>query len=389
MFIDANEMASDQILYILNNDFMQFYTISEFTYLIWTERYWACGDFELEVLYDLEVLDKVKVGNYVALGDSSYIMVIESMSITYEIDNKANRYIVYKGRSMESIFDRRIVWGEWLYEKMDAQDIIEDLLKKCIIEPEDKGRKIDFFRFKHSNSIREYILTLAGDGDGLYEIVQAICQEKQIGMKCELNSDARTVTFSLYQGEDHSYDQFERPPVIFSGEYENLGPSRYSLDTTTYKTAVLAVSPWRDTTVRDDEGNVTDIFTTRSAIEVGDFTLTGLNRREMLVNCGSGYPDDMVQEAMEKIADTNRLEELDSELDPKRQFVYNQDYRIGDTVQVVTEFGLDTKAIVIEFIRSWDENGYTEVPTFKLITREMEINAQPYQPDESEEERNV
>lgn len=361
------EQASSEMLYVLNKDFIQFYNISEFTSLIWTERYWGYGDFELEVLYDLDVLNNVKVGNYVAIGDSSNIMVIEDISISYEIDNKASRYIVYKGRTMESIFERRIMWGEWLYENVDAQQIIKDLLNKCIIAPTDSKRKIAFFRFEQNNDIPKIPLTIAGDGDGLYEIIQAICQEKQIGMKCELNIENKTITFSLYKGDDHSYDQLERPPVIFSGEYENLGPTRYALNTTKYKTAALVVSPWRDSPIYDEEGNVTDTETTRSVVEVGDFSVSGLNRRELFVSCGSGYPDDMVQEAMEQIADANQLEELDAELDPKRQFVYDVDYKIGDIVQVVTEFGLDAKAIVIEFIRSWTADGYTEVPTFKIL----------------------
>lgn len=370
------EMASNQILYVLDNDFIQFYAISEFTSLIWTERYWGYGDFELEVLYDLDILKNVKIGNYVTLGGSNDIMVIESMSISYEIDNKASRYIIYKGRSMESIFDRRVMWGEWFYEEKDAQSIIFDLIDKCIISPEDENRKIGFFRTKENPEIPEIILTLFGDGDNLYEIISAICQEKQIGMRCELIEKERVIEFSLYSGVDHSYDQLANPPVIFSSDYENLGPSRYSLDTSKFKTVALAVSPWRDTPTYDEEGELDGSETTRSVIEVGDFSVTGLNRREIFVSCGSGYPEDMAQEAMEEIAELNRLEELDSELDPKRQFVYGVDYSVGDIVQVITEFGLDTKAIVIEFIRSWTDVGYTEVPTFKLLDKETIMNAE-------------
>lgn len=384
----ANNITEYHTLYILDENFMQFYAISEFNSLIWAERYWECGDFELEVLYDLEILNKVKVGHYAALGDSPNIMVIETVSISYEIDNKANRYIVYTGRSMESMFDRRIVWGEWFYEAMDVQSIIFDLIKNTVIDPDDKGRIMPFFKLKETADpkITSIISTLYGDGDNVYEIIRSICQEKQIGMKCEFIESERMVQFSLYSGEDHSYDQLERPPVIFSSEYENLGPTRYSLNTTKYKTAALVIGPWRDTQVIDDEGNVVDTETSRTVIEVGDFSVTGVNRREMLVSSASGFPEDMAREAMEEIAEVNKLEELDSELDPKRQFVYGLDYDIGDTVQVVTDFGLDAKAIVTEFIRSWTSVGYVEVPTFKLITKEMEINARPVGPNDSEEE---
>lgn len=370
----SNDRANEHILYILDRNFVQFYAISDFNSLIWTERYWECGDFELEMFFDLEILDKVKVGYYIALGKSPNIMVIESIDITYEIDNKAARYIVYKGRTMESILDRRIMWGEWLYEETDAQSIIFDLIDKSIVNPEDDGRKIEWFRMRKVDGLLEYLLTLYGDGDNVYEIVRSICQEKQMGMKAEFIENERAIEFSLYSGKDHSYDQTRIPPVIFSSTFGNLGPSRYSLNTTGFKTVALVTGPWRDTNIFDEEGNVIDTETTRSMIEVGDFSVTGIDRREMLVEAGSGYPEDMARQAMEEIAEINRLEELDSELDPRRQFVYGVDYTIGDIVQVITDFGLDSKAIVVEFIRSWDENGYNEVPTFKLITKDMELN---------------
>lgn len=362
------EQASSEMLYVLNENFVPFYNISEFTSLIWTERYWEYSEFELEIIYDVDVINNVKVGNYLALGDSSNIMIIESISISYEIEDKASRYIVYKGKSLECLLERRIVWeGEWLYENTDAQDIIIGLITNAIVKPKDNNRKVGFFTTKKNPDIPKMVLTLMGDGDNIYEIVRSICQEKQIGMRCSLNENSGLVEFSLYVGLDRSYDQMVNPPVIFSAEYENLGPSRYTFDTSNYKTAALVVSPWRDTEEKDDEGNIIESDTTRSVLEVGDFSIKGINRREIFVESGSGYPDDMVQEAMEEIADANRLEELDSELDPKRQFAYNEHYTIGDTVQVITEFGLDAKAIVIEFIRSWDENGYTEVPTFKIL----------------------
>lgn len=378
----TNDQQERQILYVLDDSFQPVYNISEFVSLIWTERYWACGDFELQIFYDLSVIGNVKIGNYLALGKSPIIMIIESMSITYEIEDKSQQYIVYKGRTMESIFDRRIIWGEWLYEEMDAQSIIFDLLDKTIISPEDENRKIGFFRTKLNDKLPEIILTLFGDGDNVYEVINSICQEKQIGMRCDLIDTDGTIEFSLYSGVDRSYDQLINPPVIFSREYENLGPSRYSLDTTKFKTVALVVSPWRDTPIYDDDGELEDTETTRTVIEVGDFSVTGLDRRELLVSAGSGYPEDMAREAMEEIADLNQLEELDSELDPKRQFIYGKDYNIGDTVQVITDFGLDAKAIVVEFIRSWDSNGYTEVPTFKILTTDMEMNARKIEPDE-------
>lgn len=45
-------------------------------------------------------------------------------------------------------------------------------------------------------------------------------------------------------------------------------------------------------------------------------------------------------------------------------YVYGHDYNLGDYVSVETPFALGKKARVAEFIRSWDNDGYHEYPTF-------------------------
>ena len=87
-------------LFVLNGNFDIIYLISEFNSLIWTERYWECGDFQLEVIYSQELMSTIKVGHYLSLGDDTNLMLIESIYISYDPANKTDQIITYKGRTM-------------------------------------------------------------------------------------------------------------------------------------------------------------------------------------------------------------------------------------------------------------------------------------------------
>lgn len=359
----------DISLFILNENFVPFYLVSDFNSLIWTDRYWACGDFQLEVIYSKEIMETIKVGHYASLGDSPNLMVIETINISYDPADKNDQIITYTGRSLESLLERRIIWGQWGSDiKTNVQSLILSLINAALVNPTKGIRRIPYFQTRSTSGLTgsQYEIAAMGDGTNLYEVAEKLCKTTALGMRCDYQESSKTVVFSLFVGADRSYDQNTLPPVIFSSAYENLGPSRFTLNTREYKTVAFAVGPWVTYEEKDDEGNVIKKTTTRTELEVGDLYSSGLNRREIFVEASQDEPSVIADNAMQELASVNELETLDSELDAKRQFVYEQDFNIGDLVQVITDFGLDKKARVTEFIRSWDASGYTEVPTFEI-----------------------
>lgn len=338
--------------FVLDKDFTAIWPLDRFTAFIWNEQFWEASDFQLEVPWDIRTFSYVKVGNYLYLRESDELMIIETIGITYDSGNRANRKIVAKGRSMASILDRRIIWGEWSFENIDFQTAMLTLVRDAIVSPKDTRRKISIIRTARNSAYPDENFSGSGFGDNLYDVIKAGCEEKNSGFRIVYNDDTRTNTFKLYKGVDRSYSQTKVPPVVFSGAFENIGPSRYAFDTKEYKTVAFV------------RGAEDDGYTT---VEVGATNLTGLNRREMYLTSSATEPDQIAQKGMEELAKINTLETLDAELDAKRQFAFGKDFFIGDIVQVITDFGLDARAIVIGFIKSWDETGYQEVPTFKIL----------------------
>ena len=48
-------------------------------------------------------------------------------------------------------------------------------------------------------------------------------------------------------------------------------------------------------------------------------------------------------------------------------FKYGEDFGMGDIVQISNEYGIETKARVIEYVRSQAEDGYNVYPSFTSV----------------------
>lgn len=332
--------------------------------LIWTDRYAQCGDFELYTPMRDDILNRIKRDYYLQNPDSDHVMIIENIFI--ESDVEEGNHLTLSGRSLESILDRRIIWGLKTISG-NLQDGIETLLNECIINPTDVDRKIENFVFESSDdpTITELTIEAQFTGDNLYDIISTICTERHIGFKVTLNYHKQFV-FKLYSGEDRSYDQTINPYVIFSPEFENLANSNYLETGSSLKNVTLIGG--------EGEGTARKYASTGSGI--------GLNRREMFtdasdissdeVPAGSTYNSLLQQRGNESLVENSVIVSFEGEAEMTTMYKYGEDFFIGDIVQIANEYGHEGKARVIELVMSEDESGTSAYPTFETITEEGE-----------------
>ena len=132
------------------------------------------------------------------------------------------------GRSLESILERRIIWGQMTFSGT-LQTQVKAMLDSCIISPTITDRKIPNFIFQESTDPAITSITLADtqyNGENLYDAICKLCESNKVGFKIILN-DSNQFVFSLYKGTDRSYDQDANPYVIFSPKFENIINSKY------------------------------------------------------------------------------------------------------------------------------------------------------------------
>lgn len=349
-------------VFVLNENFETVAVIDTYVSLIWTERYSECGDFELYTLVDPTLLHYIRKDYYLSIKESNATMIIED--ILLDTDVESGLYITVTGRSLESILDRRIIWGQKDI-KGNLQDAIQLLLNDSIISPSDPDRQINNFIFEKTTN--EYIAQLNIDvqftGDNLYDVIATLCNEAKVGFRIILNESNQFV-FSLYYGKDRSYDQDENSYVVFSPEFDNIINSSYVESNKTLKNVTLVAG--------EGEG------ASRRMTSVGSGT--GLNRREMFTDAGdissnvdSGnllsneYVAKLEQRGIDELSKNAAVSSFEGKVDSTRMFLYGVHFFIGDIVQVANEYGIEGTARITELIRSHSDAGLDVYPTFKMI----------------------
>jgi len=179
-------MATNMELLVLNSDFEIISVIDVLDSLIWTDRYSAYGDFEIYTPVTTELLSYLQQEYYLWFNGSDHIMIIEDIRI--KCDTEEGNYLIVTGRSLESILDRRIIWEQTILSG-NLQNGIETLLNDAIISPTITDRTIENFIFEPSTDTAITDLIIEAQiprGLNLYEVIQQLCIEKNIGFKVTL-----------------------------------------------------------------------------------------------------------------------------------------------------------------------------------------------------------
>ena len=222
---------------VLNTNLDAISIVDVYESFIWTDRYYEYGDFELFTSMTDTILSYIKQDYYLQNRESEHVMIIEMIRIGSDSEN--GNHITVTGRSLESILDRRIVWGQKTITG-NLQNGIHTLLNENVISPADSSRKIANFIFEASTdpAITSLKIDAQYTGDNLYDVINKICSERSIGFKVTLN-DNKQFVFKLYAGIDRSYDQSVNPYVIFSPKFENIINSNYVESKSALKTVTL------------------------------------------------------------------------------------------------------------------------------------------------------
>lgn len=376
------DFSKPTIVYLLDKNYDAYDAVDKFKSLLWTIRFAKAGEFELYVPADLEIVKRFHEGDYAQIEDSDRLMVIEDINL--QTDAEEGDYIIVSGRSLESILERRIIWGMTVITG-NFQNGIKTLLERNVISPANESRKIPNFTFKESFDPRITGLTVEAQyfGENLYEEIEKLCEEKEVGFRI-LPKGAGGFEFSLYIGEDRSYNQLTNPWVVFAPNYENLQASNYLYSKKNLKNATLVGGQgenWsRDTIeVTSDASTGLDrreMFTDASGVTndttgiESDDTLTEEEKQKIIQALNDQYTEQLKQKGQEELAKTSITKTFDGEIDATRQYVYGKDFNLGDIVQIVNAYGVEASTRVSEIVISHGTTGKTIVPTFTVRTDE-------------------
>lgn len=374
-------------IFILNKKFESILLVEAYQSLIWNDRYNEAGDFELYLPASVYDRDAFQIGNYVCAALSDRLMIIEE--IICETGLEEGDFLTISGRSLESILCRRVI-GTQLDLSGNLQDAIEKLLQDHIISPTNEKRKIENFVFVRSTDERITSLTVEDQfepEDTVYDVIKNITGIKRVGMRM-LKNDLNQFTFELYFGTDRSYKQQTTPWVAFSPDLDNLLSSTYKESITSYKNHITVSGTYDieppEETETPEEGSEPEPEeqdkTKEIAIEIGESS--GLDRFEFYVSASDivsrTYDDDgnesylteeefesrLITKGKEYLNNYRKEIDFETEVDPSHTFKINEDYFLGDILQVSNQYGISSSLRVDEYIISVSSSGVEYYPRF-------------------------
>lgn len=351
-------------IYVMNQMRARIGIIDYYKSIIWTERYYEPGDFELCLPANAENVNLCQKGmilyrdvDYDSATDTiKSAMVIEYVQVSTSTEE--GDILVLQGRDLKSILYKRIVWEQTILSGT-LENNIRAILTQNIIAPAASARRIALVLGSEMGGTETVRTQVTGDNIG--EWVTEALRPHEIGYRVQIVGGQ--FTFTLYKGADRSYAQSENPYVVFSQSFDNLLTSDFASDSRDMcNVAVIA---------GEGEGSNRK----RAYIEVSQ--ATGLNRSELYVDArdlsttsGDGeisaaeYSAQLITRGHEALAEHAVIEAFEGQIDAEGNYVYGVDYSLGDKVQIINDYGLQRAGRIIEVIDSEDETGRTIIPTF-------------------------
>lgn len=334
--------------------------VDTFQSVIWNIQFFGISDFELQVAgteKNIAVLqvDKLLVRD-MDMGNNEYhnVMMIESRELSYNIDY--GWILTLRGSGIKKIVGRRIIWNQTNLNG-SVEKGIRNIINNNIINPTTTSRKMTDFVLDTLNGYTDtFDVQLLGEN--IADWLENIGQLYGIGWDVYIKNNK--YVFSLKKGTDRTFNQNSVTPVIFSPEYDNLLSSTYTYEKNDYRNAALI----------GGEGNGTN----QRTATIG--TATGLDRYETYIDGGSVSSNgEIITEATyykmlqdygkEKLSNISTyVEKFEGEVIANGMYTLNEDYFLGDLVQIVNENGISAVSRIIEIIYSEDANGINLIPTF-------------------------
>lgn len=345
--------------------------IDTFQSVVWNMQFFDMSDFELIVPGTAKNFQILKKGAMLVRSvdivvdpenpaNVTYknVMQIEKRKLTFNIED--GWILTVGGPGLKKIVGRRIVWNQINMSGM-AEDAIRQVITDNIISPADQARAIPNFTLAPKKGYTEQIEAQVFS-ENIADWIKSECEIYGYGWDVYIVNGK--YVFDLAKGTDRSYDQSAVTPVVFSMVYDNLISAGYEEDAEeTFNVALIG-----------GEGDGTDQITE----SIG--TASGLDRYEGYIDASSvssngeiitleTYKQMLIEYGKTQMVKKQDKEEISGEINHEKPYKLNEDYFLGDIVQLQNVF-YDAKSRITELIYSEDESGSITLPTFGAWTDE-------------------
>ena len=348
-------------LYVYSSEMELEGIVEKIASLIWTRRYWSCGEFKLLVPFT-EEHSRMLVKNNIIMkrGDDEaaqirYVHITKNSQGLEEIEVQGKFLIAWIGKR---IIKKQIITND------TTQNILYRIVRENVTNPADTARKIPDVSIATDDEDTESGVIDYTSEQYTNAQLAAETAAKAAKLGIRMRTDARTGAhvFSVYEGRDLTAGNTAgNAPCIFSQEFDNIVEQEYTNSVENLKTTAFVGG-------EEKEG------VARKVAEVGG-SAAGLAREEVFINA-----TDIVQEYEDddgtqvSLTDTEYLallsargaEELEqyaetlsfgSKINTFANLIYRTDYDLGDRVTCVNKrWGIRIDVRITEIAETYQNN---------------------------------
>lgn len=355
-------------LFILNSAYEKIDVVDTFESLIWTDRFKSIGDFELVTPDNHTNRTILPLGTRLQIKGSSRIQVVETMES--QLDNEGRKLLTFSGRSSEKILEDRVLYNSQNpnqnYYLLDTPlNQLKNLYTYVCQQPTIFPFDVTNIPYA-SNTLPDTLflpnqrITLDLKPQSLYKAMTDLADNYAMGFRIiKPHSEANPV-FNAYMGRDRTTRQSVDNPVIFSASLDNLSDINEINSNMVYKNVAVIGHKMGVTVVSDPSLN--------------GQTPKGLDRRAIFIDASSvedplnvGLPE-VVQKGLEALSNARPYQAFDGKVNEYSNYVYDQDYYLGDLVEMHSHNGMQNLMRVTEQIFISDREGDRTYPTLDLDT---------------------
>lgn len=345
--------------YVFDLDFNFHGIIDDYVNIPITRNYEKKTSFTIDVAPTDKNLQLLKKNRLIAKQtDIEHAFIIETIEFNDGKDSSLSATVF----SLHHLLNRRVISEQQIFSGKVGK-IMSDFVTANAINPSNPNRKIPgLVLFPDNANLGES--TMEGRTDGyIDDILFEIATKHELSWDILFDYNNKHFVFKVWKGTDRSELQSENPRVIFAKEFDNVIGQNYIVSENGYKNVAIVAG----------EGERVD----RKRVIVND-ELSGFERNELFVDARdlqSTYYDENNQEVTifeseylnilsergkSKLAEHERIETLDSEIDIESSFKYEEDFFLGDIVSVKnTKLGLVAHPRIVQIVEMFSKEGRT------------------------------
>ena len=327
-------------LYVYDSEMNMLGILEEITSLVWTRRYWDCGDFKLLVPFNSTHNQLLQTGNIIIKHGDDEAAEIKYVSISKNLEGY--EVIEAQGKFLTTWLSKRIVTTPLVNVVARAQEIIRRLVDENCITSSLSRRLPSFSLASESLIAGDNITYNSEEYVNLLDAVIDVAQGSKIGFKVITDRSTGLHTFHVFKGRDYTADNTAgNPPCIFSQEYDNVLEQEYTKSTEKYCSTAYVTGE-----EREDES--------QELVIVNDAN-TGLDRNELYVAANDikqTYKDDedvehtltdeeyrqaLTDRGNEKLEQFTISQAFSSEINSAANLTYREDFDLGDRVTCINK----------------------------------------------------